>query len=593
MHTLLKVPAQENPTTPGLPMSYGRRVMQSSLLAVGTLDDQGHPWTTVWGGERGFARPIAQGVLGINSNVDTQFDPVFNNLWGGEGKDGQVVKPGGGQGKDMAALSIDLQTRDRVKLAGKMIAGAIVGESRIQMAMVVAESLGNCPKYLNKKEVVPHEVKPELASEGLPLTKEAMDLIERADMLFLSSTNGEAMDTNHRGGPPGFIRVVRNEKEGVELVYPECESPSSRYLVMEMMLTRNSDSGNRLYQTLGNFKVNPLIGIAIPDFDTADVLHLTGSASILVGEDASSLLAKTNLAVKITVTDARFIKSSLPFRGDVLEYSPYNPAVRHLVSERHAVQPISSTRPDIHASLVKREVLTPSVNRFTFKLEGRDAVPAWRAGQYVTLDFEPELGGGYAHMKDDDPQSLNDDYIRTFTISSPPGKGREMQITARRHGPVTNFLWKHNMRVPLDIPVLGFGGEEGFQIPTNPNSPNPVFIAAGVGITPLLAQAPALLSSNTNLHVLWSLRTSDLPLAADTFARVPGLKAVTKLFVTGEGDVEDLGAVVERRRLREEDVRGGGEGERRKFFLCLTPGMLGVVSGWLDGEEVVWEEFGY
>lgn len=231
MHTLLKVPAQENPTTPGLPMSYGRRVMQSSLLAVGTLDDQGRPWTTVWGGERGFARPIAQGVLGINSNVDTQFDPVFNNLWGGEGKDGQVVNPGGGQGKDMAALSIDLKTRDRVKLAGKMIAGAIVGESTIQMAMVVAESLGNCPKYLNKKEVVPHEVKAELASEGLPLTKEAMDLIERADMLFLSSTNGEAMDTNHRGGPPGFIRVVRNEKEGVELVYPECEPPFFEILI--------------------------------------------------------------------------------------------------------------------------------------------------------------------------------------------------------------------------------------------------------------------------------------------------------------------------------------------------------------------------
>ena len=227
MHTLLKVPQLESPSSPGLPGPYGRRVMQSSLLAVGTLDEEGRPWTTVWGGERGFARPIAQGVLGINSSVDTEFDPVFNNLWEGEGKDGQVVKPGGGQGKDMAALSIDLQTRDRVKLAGKMIAGAVVGESRIQMAMVVSESLGNCPKYLNKKEVVPHEVKPVLASEGLPLTEEAIKLIGRADMLFLSSTNGERMDTNHRGGPPGFIRVIRNDESGVELVYPECRSSSA------------------------------------------------------------------------------------------------------------------------------------------------------------------------------------------------------------------------------------------------------------------------------------------------------------------------------------------------------------------------------
>lgn len=230
MHSLLNVPPMQNPTAPGLPPQYGMRVMQSSLLALSTLDEQGRPWTTVWGGERGFARPIAQGVLGINNAVDTEHDPVFKNLWGGEPKTGEVVRPGGGQGKDVAALAIDLKTRDRVKLAGKVIAGAVVEDDRVQMAMLVTESLGNCPKYLNKKEIVPHAVKPEVSAQGLPLSDEAVALVRRADLVFVASTNGDTMDTNSRGGPPGFVRVLRNDEGGVEVIYPECKSSSSYYL---------------------------------------------------------------------------------------------------------------------------------------------------------------------------------------------------------------------------------------------------------------------------------------------------------------------------------------------------------------------------
>jgi hypothetical protein len=94
--------------------------------------------------------------------------------------------------------------------------------------MAVSESLGNCPKYLNKKDIVPYAMEPELVSEKLPLPQEALGIVAAADMLFLSSTNGHAMDTNHRGGSPGFIRVIKNEEDGVELIYPECKSNSIR-----------------------------------------------------------------------------------------------------------------------------------------------------------------------------------------------------------------------------------------------------------------------------------------------------------------------------------------------------------------------------
>ncbi|KAM0349044.1 hypothetical protein ACHAPU_003979 [Fusarium lateritium] len=584
MQQQLKVPKRGNPTFPGLAAHYGVRVMQSPLVALGTLDSEGRPWTTVWGGQPGFARPVAEGVLALNSSVDTSHDPVFRALWDGiddEGvQQGAINRPNGGEGKDMAGLSIDLETRDRVKLVGKMLAGATVDEGKtVQMAMAVTESLGNCPKYLNKKNIIPNTMTPELVSDKLPLPKEALDLIAAADMFFLSSTNGLTMDTNHRGGSPGFIRVVNNQENGLELIYPEF-------------------SGNRLYQTLGNFKVNPLVGLTIPDYNSADVVYLTGSASILVGEEASAYLARTKLAVKISISGAKFVKSGLPFRGSKGEYSPYNPPVRHLLSEHDAHIGVASSKA-ITASLTKREIITPSIDRFTFELSSVQPIASWHAGQYITLDFEPELSNGYSHMADHDPQSINDDYVRTFTVSSSPDNSKELQITTRKHGPVTEFLRKHKLRVPLEVEVLGFGGEEGFRIPLEPQGHRSIFIAAGVGITPILAQAPAILQHKVPFTLLWTLRYEDLPLAKDTFSRIPGLASVTTLFVTGQPDKEELLDEVEqartgvvKRRICANDVESF-KGQDARFFLCTAPALLSALEEWLHGEKVMWEDFGY
>lgn len=222
---MLKVPRGINPTSPGLPTPYAMRVLESPLVALGTLDAQGQPWTTIWGGERGFASPVANGILGFNSGVDTQHDPVYRALWAETNGTGGIIRPNGGQGKMMSALSIDLETRDRVKVAGMMMAGSSDLVNRnVQMAMIVTESMGNCPKYLNKKRVSRHDVsEASVVSTGLPLSPEAVQLLENSDMFFLSSTNGDSMDTNHRGGPVGFMRVVSNEADRVVLVYPECK----------------------------------------------------------------------------------------------------------------------------------------------------------------------------------------------------------------------------------------------------------------------------------------------------------------------------------------------------------------------------------
>ncbi|KAI1814057.1 hypothetical protein GGS20DRAFT_550376 [Poronia punctata] len=616
---MLGVPTSRgNPTVQGLKQAHAYRVYVSPLVAFGTLDDQGRPWVTVWGGEAGFCRPLAaedeeEDVLVANALVDARFDPVVQL---------QQAARGSPQGKIMAALSIDLGTRDRLKLAGRFLAGATMteaegtattttttttGVANLQMAFVVEEALGNCPKYLNKKHIVPHVPSPELVSSALPLPRRALDLIGKADLFFIASKYGDdgSMDVNHRGGAPGFVRVLRNE-EGVggggggvlSLIYPEY-------------------SGNRLYQTLGNLAENPVAGLVIPDFETGDVLYLTGRTTILAGEQAAEVMPHAKLAVQIDVSEARFVRDGLPFRGSVIDYSPYNPPVRRLAGEVEKGV-VVNTNSTATATLLNRQVLTPTISRYTFRIGGEMAShSSWMPGQHVTLDFSPELDNGYAHMRDDDPQSLNDDFVRTFTVSSSNSNSKsatgaaaeEFDIIVRKHGPATSLLAKWNMRVPLEIPVLGFGGVDDFRIVEREIKQN-VFVAAGVGITPLLAQAPGLLMRKTdgrNLRVLWSLRAEDLPLAVYAFNEIGGLGSVTKLFVTGvvpdhkeedDGDllaeVRNLGAaVVEGRMTRNDVLFETGDERRRKYFCCTGPEMMKSLLQWTEGEEVAFESFDY
>lgn len=189
------------------------------------------------------------------------------------------------------------------------VTGQNVSVAEIQLVLKIEQSLGNCPKYLNSKVIEPAASTPELISNSPQLPQQALYLLARADLFFVSSSQHDKdMDTNHRGGPPGFLRVESNEHLGAVLCWPEY-------------------SGNRLYQTLGNLSINPLAGICVPDFETGDMLYLTGETEILAGKAAAAFLPRSNLCVKITITAARFVAQTLPFRGKEGERSPYSKSI--------------------------------------------------------------------------------------------------------------------------------------------------------------------------------------------------------------------------------------------------------------------------
>jgi hypothetical protein len=167
MHELLNVPEHENPTSSFLTPHAAHMSAAFPLTAVGVLDEQQRPWTTVWGGDAGFTRPLGGNVLGTRTTVDAGNDPVVQALVRRKfGKDGA----GGERGMMVSALPIDLQNRRRVKLFGRVVAGAVAkhadedghghghverGIGEIQLVSDIEQSLGMCDASSHSSYICP------------------------------------------------------------------------------------------------------------------------------------------------------------------------------------------------------------------------------------------------------------------------------------------------------------------------------------------------------------------------------------------------------------------------------------------------------
>ena len=592
----------DNPTTPFLAARYANWIQQYPLMAIGTVDDNDRPWCTLWGSDQlPIAQPVAQSIMGVRTTVDASFDPVVQAIY--QGKDDGEVFRAEGRGRLMSGLSIHLEERARVKLAGQIIAGALtaneslddsdagVGKSgELQLVVNIDQSLGNCPKYINKKHIIAHTPSPRLSSSSPHLSQKAIDVVHQADLLFIASVHKhEDMDCNIRGGPQGFIRVLQpdDEDEPSTIVWPEY-------------------SGNNLYQTLGNLESTPQAGLVIPNFETGDVLYVTGTTETLVGAAAGKVIAKSNLAVSLKITSAIFVENGLPFRGQLMEdasqgRSPYNPRVRYLTTEqtnefdKAAAGGVLAT-----AKLLQKTKLSPTIHRYRFALSDPKIFGPWKPGQYVAMDLSAEMDMGYSHMRDDNPTSLNDDYIRTFTVSSIPKSlglhGEEFEVTVRTVGSVTKWLeWQREGM--CEIGIRGFGGDFIFD----PAS-RAAFVAAGIGITPLLGQMGSL--DLHKLHVLWSVGVRDVGVALDVLTKYPKLKDSVAIYLTGDESVLDqkekamlkklkaTGVKIQRRRLAQEDLTAW-EGKVENWYLCTAPAMRKQVQEWLPGKVINYENFDY
>ena len=160
-------------------------------------------------------------------------------------------------GAPCGLLGLEPSTRRRNRANGH-VAG--LGPAGIEVE--VAQSFGNCPKYIHPRALAPAAIAPRPAPErATGLDAEAAAAIAAADTFFVASaahldapTGG--VDVAHRAGPPGFVRV-----DGDTLAIPDY-------------------AGNRYFNTLGNLLVAPRAGLLFLDLARGDALHLQGAAAI-------------------------------------------------------------------------------------------------------------------------------------------------------------------------------------------------------------------------------------------------------------------------------------------------------------------------
>lgn len=361
----------------------------------------------------------------------------------------------------------------------------------------------NCPKYINGYKLVPFtHARPQIAyrvahlQHFQRLPQDVTDFILSADTVFvgsiyksqkLTATNFPShAGMNARSGLPGFMRV--SPSDGKTIVLPDY-------------------SGNRFVSSLGNIEATGLVGFTIVSFTTGDVLYLTGTAENIVGQDALKIMKRHSAITVVKVTGFTFVKDALPLRqqsGTPIERSPYSPKIKYLVEESGAELGQTGGR---KAELKSATQLSHDLAVFKFSVPPLDGANKLRIrpGQAVVLDFMDWMGRPqYRHMSNAKPSLLNDDRVRTWTVSNAHEAGDvswfEVTMREAKGGAVTGALFDllrgsgkgyGSTFTPEKAVVAEIAGVTG-DFSLSPTGVNAIWAAGGIGITPFLAMLNAL-----------------------------------------------------------------------------------------------------
>jgi uncharacterized protein len=101
--------------------------------------------------------------------------------------------------------------------------------------------------------------------------------IEARMFFFLATADSEGRpDCSHKGGAPGFVRVVAPD----ELAFPDYD-------------------GNGMFKSLGNITVNAHVGLLFVDFEAPRRLRVNGSATVSRDDPLLSQTVGAQLIVRV------------------------------------------------------------------------------------------------------------------------------------------------------------------------------------------------------------------------------------------------------------------------------------------------------
>lgn len=493
---------------PFMPNQHRQFFGQLPFVVLGSVDADGWPWASILAAKPGFITSPDPKRLDLDA-MPLAEDPLHATLQ---------------TGAPIGLLGIEIPTRRRNRMNAR-----VIGSNADGFSLGVDQSFGNCPQYIQTRDIEfvrePGATVERTAPQSFSdLDDVAKIAISGADTFFVASyvqtTENpviEGVDVSHRGGRAGFVKV-----DGNTLTIPDY-------------------SGNFLFNTLGNFLVNPKAGLIFPDFKTGDVLMLTGTVELL-WEDHPEVMAfqGAERGWRFILDHGVRISDALPFRASFGEYSPNSllagdwvQAEARLKAEalRNSWQPMRVTRVEDESSVIR-----------SFYLTAADGTPPlkYEAGQFLTIRTTPE--------------GAEKPVTRTYTASSAPSDpAYRISVKREPDGAVSNHLHdtlKVGDLIEAKVPKGAFYIDAAEERPA-------VLLAGGVGITPMISMARHVMTEGQRTRHVRSL--SIFHATQDTAQRAFGVE-FRKLEQQSQGAIRYYSFVTEAQQGETPGVDYNGTG---------------------------------
>lgn len=417
-----------------MPAQHRDFYQQIPFIVVGSVDRAGDAWATIAIGRPGFiSSPTAQELT-----IDALRDPSDPASEG--------IRPG----EAIGLLGIEMHTRRRNRVNG-IVRPSADGVVHFD----VDQSFGNCPRYIQLRDYAfagdPRAPFTGDVEESTTLGAHARAMIAASDMFFVASyaerEDRRQVDASSRGGRPGFVRI---DDDGT--------------------LTIPDFNGNLFFATLGNILLNGKAGLMFADYETGDVLQMTGEANVIL--DAPEIAAFQGAERLWTFRPRRVFlrRGALALRWSA-RADGASPASlmtgdwQQAADRLRAAEFAATWRP---FSVVK--IVDESATIRSFHLQPADGAGLLphKAGQY--LPIRVQLPGADAMA------------MRTYTLSVAPSD-HVYRSSVKRDGAVSRWLHDH-IKVGDTIEARAPAGD--FTI--DPHEARPaVLLGGGIGITPMLA----------------------------------------------------------------------------------------------------------
>jgi predicted pyridoxine 5'-phosphate oxidase superfamily flavin-nucleotide-binding protein len=279
-----------------MPEQHREFFSQQPLLYAGVLDNQGHPWATPILGEQGFVSSPNSTTLSIEARALIEY--------------AQVAQLSVGDSIGLLGLELTTRRRNRVN-------GLVAYSSEQALRFEVQQSFGNCPKYIQKRELKPSVFNQAFVPKAADFSELEVNnvvleqVLKHCDTFFIASRaaalnneDSDGVDISHRGGKPGFIEVVKgNNSKAPSLIFPDF-------------------SGNNLFNTLGNIVADSRVGLYIPDFETGYSFWIKGKASIIWNMAQVKPYPGAQRYVQISIEQCLSLATPTLVQNSDVEFSP-------------------------------------------------------------------------------------------------------------------------------------------------------------------------------------------------------------------------------------------------------------------------------